>query len=281
MYGRFTFAVLIFPLSFSLISCSTTEEQAEPTEPKTSEIKKERPPEPQTPEEFLDRASETMREAEGWLFAVRGKEALILQGQGGTASYTATVQRTQNPEALHSQGTITSKGKNKPEEIFVIDDTAYIKEGNEAWKQVPVADPETENKVEDPMMAVEAFRQYLKESADDVTLVKRDGQVRLQVRVASQKFSEVQERAFAKKAVRELDPTLAQLQEAGVPVSETQLTLSRLEETLILDATTHRIKSHQLQFRFLIPYGNQNITYEQDVREETEGIFDGTIQLPM
>lgn len=73
---------------------------------------------------------------------------------------------------------------------------------------------------------------------------------------------------------------MAQLRKAGISANKNDLTLSHLTETLTLDAGTHQIKSHQLKFRFLIPYGNQNITYERDVAEEVQGIFDGSIELP-
>jgi hypothetical protein len=115
---------------------------------------------------------------------------------------------------------------------------------------------------------------------DDVTLTKERGKVRLQVRTGSRKLSEVRDRSFAEKAVRELKPTLKQLQKAGVSASEDQLTLSRLEETLILDSETYRVESHRFRFGFLIPYGGQDITYGQDVNEENRGVFDGDIELP-
>lgn len=252
-------------------------EQAKPMAP---EAKKEQPPKPTTPEDFLDRAEEAMGKEPGWAFAVKGEETLSLQGQVSAASYQAAVKRTADPEALHSQGTITSKGKRKPEEIFVIGDTVHVKEGEEGWKHGPVSDPEMKNKVEDPMAAIEAFRRYRKESADDVTLTEEGGEVRLRARTSSVKFPEVQGRAFAKKAMEELNPTLEQLRKAGVAVNTSQLTLSRLEETLVLDAGTYQIKSHRLQFRFLIPYGDQNITYEQSVEEQIEDTFDGVIKLP-
>jgi hypothetical protein len=277
---RFRFVAPIFLVSFSLTACTMEEKQAEPTESKNSEAKKEQAPRPTTPEDFLDRAEEAMQGGAGWTFTVKGNEGLIFQGQESAASYKATVNRTQEPEAIHSQGTVTSKGRSHPEEIFVIGDTAHIKEGNEAWKQAPTSDPETKSKVEDPLTAIGTFRQYLQESTDDVTLTTRDGRIQLQVRVSSRKFPEIQDRAFTKKAMWELDPTLEQLTAAGVSVNRTQLTLSTLEETLILDAKTYQIETHQFKLRFLIPYGNQNMTYEQDVREETQGIFEGSIKLP-
>jgi hypothetical protein len=49
---------------------------------------------------------------------------------------------------------------------------------------------------------------------------------------------------------------------------------------LVLDATTYRVKSHRFEFGFLIPYGGQNITFEQDVQQENQGTFNGKIELP-
>lgn len=283
MRVHFRFAALAIPLSVSLIGCAAEEkpaESAESVDSKNSEAKKEQPSKPETPEEFLERAEEAMAAEGGWTFAVQGKENLVLQGQESVASYRSMVRRTQDPEALHSKGTIISKGVSKPEEIFVVDGMGYVKEGSADWKRESVSSPEMKNKVEDPVAAIEAFRAYAKESGDEVTLTERGGEAQLQVRTPSRKLSEVQDRAIVQKAVRELNPTLKKLQQAGVSVTEDELTLSRLEETLILDAKTYRIKTHRFQFGFLIPFGGQNITYGQDVKEENRGVFDGGIKLP-
>ncbi|WP_309484430.1 DUF6612 family protein [Streptomyces himalayensis] len=242
-------------------------------------MKKEQPPE--TPEEFLDRAEEAMAAEKGWTFAVRGRERLVLQGQTNGASYESTVRLTQDPKAFHSTGaTTSSKGVRKAEEIFVVDGTGYVKEGTGAWKQEPASEPEMKNKVEDPLSAIEEFRSYVTESGGDVTLTRQGGQVRLQVSVSSRKLPQVRERAYVEKAMRELNPTLKQLQNAGVSATEDQLTLSSLKETMILDADSYRITSHRFQFGFLIPYGAQNITFAQDVSESNKGVFEGSIELP-
>ncbi|MGW1028840.1 hypothetical protein ACWD4J_35050 [Streptomyces sp. NPDC002577] len=246
-------------------------------------VKKQPSPKPpETPQEFLDRAEEAMAAGKGWTFAVRGKESLVLQGQQSGASYESTVRRTLVPDdAFHSTGTTTtSKGARKPEEIFVLDGTGYVKEGTAGWKKQPASDPEMENKVEDPLAAIGEFRSYLKESGGDVTLTRNGGEVTLQVSMSSRKLPQVQDRAYVKAAVRELNPTLKQLRSAGVSATDDQLTLSSLKQTLVLDAATYRITSHRFQFGFLIPYGGQNITYAQDVREENKGVFDGSIKPP-
>ncbi|WP_232789685.1 hypothetical protein [Streptomyces jeddahensis] len=222
-----------------------------------------------------------MAAEKGWTFAVRGQESLVLQGQASGASYASTVRRTLAPDAFQSTGTITtSKGVRKPEEIFVLDGTGYVKEGTAGWKEQPASDPDMQNKVEDPMAAIEEFRSYVKESGGDVTLTRKGGEVRLQVSVSSRKLPQVRDRAYVKAAVRELNPTLKQLRSAGVSATEDQLTLSSLKQTLVVDADTYRITSHRFQFGFLIPYGGQNITYRQDVREENKGVFEGSIELP-
>ncbi|WP_406272458.1 hypothetical protein [Streptomyces sp. NBC_00191] len=271
------FAALVIPLSVALIGCSAEEQptaSVESAASKSPEAKKTEPAKPVTPEEFLDRAEQAMAAEGGWTFAVKGSEDLVFQGQASTASYKATAERTQDPSApsaLHSSGSVLSKGKRKPEEIFVIDGTAYVKEGNDAWKRGPASAPDMQNKVEDPVAALAEFRTYVQEG-DDVTLTKAGGKVKLQVRSGSRKLSQ--------KAMRELKPTLKQLQKAGVSATEDQLTLSRVEETLILDPATYRVESHRFRFGFLIPYGGQDITYSQDVTEEIRGVFDGDIELP-
>jgi hypothetical protein len=283
MRVNYRLAALIIPLSVSLIGCSAEGEPTESVESAEStspEVMKTEPAKPVTAEDFLDRAEEAMAAQGGWTFAVKGSESLVFQGQTSAASYESTVRRTQAPAAFHSSGSVISKGKRKPEEIFVIGGTQYVKEGGDAWKHGPVSDPDMKNKVEDPVAVIGEFRKYVQESGDDVTLTKERGKVRLQVRTGSRKLSEVRDRSFAEKAVRELKPTLKQLQKAGVSASEDQLTLSRLEETLILDSETYRVESHRFRFGFLIPYGGQDITYGQDVNEENRGVFDGHIELP-
>lgn len=126
------------------------------------------PVSPETPGDFLDLAEKAMAAQHGWTFAVRGKEGLTLQGQQpSNASYTATVRRTSDPEALQSHGVIiSSKGQRKPEEVFVVGGKGYVKEGDAGtWKHGALSDPVIANKVEDPVAAVQTFRTYLKQGA--------------------------------------------------------------------------------------------------------------------
>lgn len=77
-----------------------------------------------------------------------------------------------------------------------------------------------------------------------------------------------------------MGPTLDQLREAGVRVSEGQLTLVSLEEELTLDSATHRLLTHWFRFTVRVPYGSDNITYTQEVKETNQGEFKERIELP-
>ncbi|MEU9290834.1 hypothetical protein AB0D57_40940 [Streptomyces sp. NPDC048275] len=237
---------------------------------------------PKTPEEFLDRAREAMAAEGGWAFEVKGEEGLVLQGQESAASYTSTVRRTEHPEALHSTGTIASKGASEAEEVFVLGGVGYVKEGgaDSVWKKGPVSDPDIANKVEDPVDALEAFESYAEAGEGAVAVVEADGEVQLQVDVEARPLAEVEDRPAVEKAVRELEPTLTQLRKSGVTAGKDQILLNRLDEVLVLDAKTFHIISHRFECSFLIPYQGQSIGYSQNVREENRGVFDGDIRLP-
>ncbi|MFF2405283.1 hypothetical protein [Streptomyces sp. NPDC058092] len=284
--------MLLLPLSLSLAACGAEDGQSESAvsksskSPGSSETKESPKPSvasvPESPEDFLDLAEKAMAVESAWTFSVKGQEGLTLQGRKSAASYRATVRRGMAPEALHSQGVSTSsKGAKENEEIYVVDGTAYLKKGGAPWKDAPASDPEMRNKVEDPVAAIEEFRAYARAATgDEVKLTEEDGTVELRVGSDKQKLTAVRDRAWVKKAVREFDPTAEQLRTAGIPVNDAQLTLSGLEEVLVLDATTYRVKSHRFEFGFLIPYGGQNITFEQDVQQANQGTFNGKIELP-
>lgn len=278
--------MLLLPLSLSLAACGAEDGQSESAVSKSPEAEESPKPSadsvPKSPEDFLDLAEKAMAEESAWTFSVKGQEGLTLRGQESTASYRATVRRGMAPEALHSQGVSTSsKGAKENEEIYVVDGTAHLRKGGAPWKGAPASDPEMQNKVEDPIAAIEEFRAYARAATgDDVTLTAVDGTVELRVGSDKQKLTAVRDRAWVKKAVREFDSTAEQLRTAGIPVNNEQLTLSGLEEVLALDAKTYRIKSHRFEFGFLIPYSGQNITFEQDVQQENQGTFNGKIELP-
>lgn len=239
-----------------------------------------------TPEEFLARAEQAMSGEKGWTFAVKGSEELVLQGQQNAATYTATVHRTEKPEALHSTGTTYAKGVAKPEETYVVGGKGYVKAGGAGaqWRSGPLSDPEIANKVEDPVTALDAFKGYAgdKESGGGrISLVKSGSRVELQVRTSAAALPAVSDQGVVKKAVRELTPTLKQLRSAGVTVPDSQITVQSVQESLVLDPTTYRIVSHHFQCAFLIPYGQKNIHYSQDVSERNEGLFTGAIALPV
>ncbi|MGW1880997.1 hypothetical protein [Streptomyces sp. NPDC001970] len=276
---------LVLPLVLPLAACGAGEEPAEAGARNSgaTPFAEPSPQSPESPQDFLDLAEKAMAGESGWTFSVTGREGLTFQGQQSAATYRATVRRGTEPEALHSEGVSTSsKGTKKGEEIYVVDGTAYLKEDGAAWKHAPASDPEMENKTEDPVAVIEEFRTYAQAAGGgDVKLTEADGTIELRVTGGGQKLTAVMDRAWAKKAEREFDPTAEQLRKAGVPVNEEQLTLSRLEEVLVLDATTYRIKSHRFEFGILAPYaGGEGIAYEQDVREENQGTYDGRIELP-
>lgn len=241
------------------------------------------PAEPRTAEEFLARAREAMAGRKGWTFAVKGNEGLTWQGRLNAATYTATVRRTQQPMALHSTGTTYAKGVAKPEEVYVVGGTGYLRKGGSGspWKSGSLSDPQIANVVEDPVAALTAFQDYAREeSGDGVSVVKSGGQVELRVEVPSAQLPSVRNRGVVKKAVRELTPTLEQLRAAGVTAPESRITVERVEEVISLDSATYRIRSHRFRCTFLIPYRGQDVRYSQDVTERTQGGFTGTITLP-
>ncbi|NWF30702.1 hypothetical protein HW130_31410 [Streptomyces sp. PKU-EA00015] len=278
-------AVLVLPLALSLAACSAEAEEpavAGSPEAAASSPAPEPSEAPESPEDFLDLAEKAMAEESAWTFSVEGDEGLTLQGQKSAATYEGTVRRAVGRAALHSQGVSTSsKGKKKTEELYVVGEAGFLKEGTADFKAVSPADPEMRNKAEDPIAVVDEFRIYAQAAGGEVKVTETDGgTVELRVVSGKQKLSAVQGRAWAKKAKREFDPTAAQLREAGIPVEDGQLTLSGLEEVLVLDAKTYRIKSHRLDFGFLIPYNGQDIAFEQRVAEENQGPYEGKIELP-
>ncbi|MDQ1008796.1 hypothetical protein QFZ82_003281 [Streptomyces sp. V4I23] len=280
-------AVLVLPLALSLAACSAeAEEPAAAGSPEAAAPSSPAPEPseaPESPEDFLDLAEKAMAEESAWTFSVEGDEGLTLQGQKSAATYEGTVRRAVGRAALHSQGVSTSsKGKKKTEELYVVGEAGFLKEGTADFKAVSPADPEMRNKAEDPIAVVDEFRIYAQAADGEVKVTETDsgGTVELRVVSGKQKLSAVRGRAWAKKAKREFDPTAAQLREAGIPVEDGQLTLSGLEEVLVLDAKTYRIKSHRLDFGFLIPYNGQDIAFEQQVTEENQGPYEGKIELP-
>ncbi|MFB7289921.1 hypothetical protein [Actinacidiphila glaucinigra] len=285
MSTRPLIAALALPLALPLAACGAEKGSAPAVagSPAATPSVEQSPESPKSPEEFLDLAEAAMTGESGWTFSVTGSEGLTLQGQRSAATYRATVHRGTDPEALHSEGVSTSgKGTKKSEEIYVVDGTAYVKEDGAPWKHAPASDPEMENKTEDPVAAIEEFRMYAKAAGGgDVKLTKARGTVELRVARGKQKLAAVKDRAWAKKARREFDPTAEQLRNAGVPVNDDRLTLSRLQEVLVLDAATYRVKSHRYELEILVPYaGGGDIAYEQDVREENQGAYAGRIELP-
>ncbi|WP_406104488.1 hypothetical protein OG698_20095 [Streptomyces sp. NBC_01003] len=289
---RLGYLTAISPLCVVLAGCGAGvggSDAAKPTATKRADAKVQekvkgegKTSAPTTPADFLDLADKAMAAEPGWTFAVEGEEALKLQEQESGASYEAIVSRTVKPEALRSEGVITSsKGVEKAEKVFVVGGTTYVKEGTAAWKKGASTNPAMENKVEDSVAAIDAYRGYLKAGNKDVTVVKKGDTAELQVKLPPSALKDVQDRAYVKTAVRELDPVLAQLRSTGIATSTSQIVLAWFNETLTLDARTGRIKAHRFGFTFLIPHDGGYINYRQDVSEVNGGVFKGSISPPV
>ncbi|WP_137992523.1 hypothetical protein [Streptomyces vilmorinianum] len=283
---------LPLPLALALTACGAAADEGEsPEAVRTSATatatasEAAPPPGPESAEDHLRLAEKAMAQEAAWSFSVRGQEGLTHQGHRSAATYRATVRRGMEPEVLHGEGSSTSsKGRTKKEEIYVVGGTAYLREGGAAWKAAPASEPAMRNKVEDAVAAVEEFRAYARAGDDAVTVteVEADGTIELAVRSdGKRKLTAVRDLPWVKKAKREFDPTADQLRAAGIPVSDARLTLSHLEEVLVLDAKTYRVTSHRFTFGFLVPYaGGQDIAYEQEVREDNQGPYSGRIERP-
>lgn len=274
-------AVVAVLLAAALTGCAGAADEGKPVasaqpsarSPQTAPAEAE----PRTVAEFLARAEEAMAGQKGWTFAVTGREGLVLSGQDSSATYSATVRRsTGEAWALHSTGATVSKGVSKPEEIYVADGTAYVKKGAAGWEHGPVTDPEFADMVEDPIAALDVFRDY----GDEVTLAEPDGRVELRARAASGPLTGVRDKAVVQKALRELAPTLRQLRAAGVTTPVNAIAVGGVEETLVLDPSTYRVTAHTFKCTFLIPYDGQRIRYEQDVTERTSGTYDEVVAVP-
>ncbi|MET9670865.1 hypothetical protein ABZY19_36875 [Streptomyces sp. NPDC006475] len=191
------------------------------------------------------------------------------------------MRRTSEPKALHSTGTIVTKDKKTPLEVFVVGATAHVREGEPGtvWKKGPMSDPKFVSQVEDAVAALESFEEYAQDNGG-VRVVEADGEIRLQARIPSGYLADRTQKPAVEKAGREIDPIVAQLRKRGASASADRIALRDLEEDLVLDADTFRIKSHRLAFRFLIPYQGQRMTYSQEVREDVRGPFAGVIELP-
>lgn len=285
---RYVAAAPVCALLLTLVGCSVEDGPAQPGGPEVpaaaqqDQSPESQPePQPETVADFLGLAEKAMANEDAWKFAVEGEEGLTLQGQEKTASFEATVRRSRQPDVLHSQGVVTGgDGSTEPEEIFVVGDTAYLKEEGGGWEQSPASAPETRSKVEDPVAVLKRFASYAEASGDAVTLTRTDGTIRLRVALDSRKLPDVRDLAFVQKALREFEPVARQLRDAGVAVDEDRVTVSELRETLVLDAGTYRLRTHRFRFALLLPYGGGDIAFEQDVRTENQGAFSGRMQLP-
>ncbi|MFI1567627.1 hypothetical protein ACH4ZX_32155 [Streptomyces sp. NPDC020490] len=223
-----------------------------------------------------------MAAGKGWTFALRGSESAVMRGQApSSATYTATVHRTTAPAALRQTGTVTtSKGERKPEVVYVVGGTGYVKEGGGAWTKGPLTDARIADDVEDPLAEPDAFAAYAKSAKASRT--GAGGQdVRLRVDASGWALSAARGRPALERAVREVEPTLAQLRRAGVTATDDRITLGSFSETWDLDgAHGYRVTSHRYAFSFLVPFQGGDITVSQEVRADSRGPFTGSVTLP-
>ncbi|MEU7294769.1 hypothetical protein AB0A76_16370 [Streptomyces exfoliatus] len=228
------------------------------------------------------RAEAAMGAEAGWTFAVTGEESLTQSGaHASTASYSAVVERTGSPRALHQKGTILRKGRRTAEELFAVDGTGYVREGGSGapWRKGPLTDPEIAAKVEDPLTALDAFADYAGRG-ERIEVSRTGGEIRLRVRISAGHLSDRTERPAVAEAAREFRPTLDKLRKAGVTAGEERIVLTGLEETLVLDARTHRMTSYRSSFGFAVPHEGRQLRYEQRLGADTPSPFTGRIEVP-
>ncbi|MEU3686882.1 hypothetical protein [Streptomyces narbonensis] len=236
--------------------------------------------------ELLARAEAAMDAEAGWTFTVTGRESLkqsgAPEGQGSRASYSATVDRTARPEALHQTGTVIGKNGSRPEEVVTAGGTGYVREGapGSAWTKGPLTDPEIAAKVEDPLDALATFADYA-ERGERIEVVRSGGEIRLRLRLPSASLAEREERPAVARAAREFLPTLEKLRKAGVTAGEKKIVLTGFEESLVLDARTHRMTSYRSSFGFAVPHEGRQLRYAQELGADTRGVFTGRIEAPV
>ncbi|MFE7550320.1 hypothetical protein [Streptomyces gardneri] len=235
--------------------------------------------------ELLARAAAAMDAEAGWTFTVTGKESLTQsgapEGQASRASYSARVDRTARPEALHQTGTVTGKNGSKAEEVFAAGDTGYVREGapGTPWTKGPLTDPVIAAKVEDPLDVLASFADHA-ERGERIEVVRSGGEIRLRLRVPSASLAEREERPAVARAAREFLPTLEKLRKAGVTAGEKKIVLTGFEESVVLDARTHRMTSYRSSFGFAVPHEGRQLRYAQELGADTRGVFTGRIEAP-
>ncbi|MEU0404938.1 hypothetical protein ABZ318_32940 [Streptomyces sp. NPDC006197] len=235
--------------------------------------------------DLLARAEAAMDAQPGWTFAVTGEESLKQTGapedQGSAASYSATVERTGRPEALHQSGSVLSKGERKAEEVFAAGGTGYVREGGPGarWTKGPLTDAEIAAKVEDPLAVLADFTTYI-ERGERIEVARTGGEIKMRMRIPAAYLDDRTKRPAVAKAAQEFRPTLDKLRKAGVTVGEERIVLAGFEETLTLDARTYRMTSCRSSFGFALPHEGRQIRYGQDLRFDTRGVFTGPIEVP-
>ncbi len=135
--------------------------------------------------------------------------------------------------------------------------------------------------MEDPLTALGAFADYAGRG-ERIEVSRTGGEIRLRVRVriSAGHRSDRTERPAVAKAAREFRPTLDKLRKAGVTAGEERIVLTGLEETLVLDARTHRMTSCRSSFGFAVPHEGRQLRYEQRLGADTRSPFTGRIEVP-
>ncbi|MEV6052672.1 hypothetical protein [Streptomyces sp. NPDC052107] len=289
MSGRRALGAALAVVALAVSGCSAQEEKQASVEPSAAvttgatgaahSTHASAPP-PKTAADFVARARQALAAEKGWTFELRGSESATMRGQAPSgAGYTATVHRTTDPVALRQTGTVTtSKGERKPQAVYVVGGTGYVKDAGEGWKKGPLSDPDIADAVEDPVADLDAFAVYARSATVSRT---GDGTVRLEVSASGWQLTAARSRPALRRAVREVEPTLAQLRGAGVTAADSQITLTAFTETWDLDAAHgYRPASHRFAFTFLVPYRGGDITVKQEVRAGNRGLFAGHVALP-
>ncbi|MFC7441397.1 hypothetical protein [Laceyella putida] len=261
--------LLAFTLLFSLSGCSMPWQEEKPVLEKTEPSL--RPP---TLVEVLELAETTLKRGEGWSFQLKSQEKLTLKQQQTGARFEAKVNVTIDPYALSSQGTILSKGKKKAEQLVIIGEKGYLKEGKGPWKTGTRVQMQTS--IEDPTQALVELASVAKQKNAKLKMVESHGYTSVTAELAPGQ----NEGVLWSKARAELEPTLKQLKGLGIRVNPAKISLKSYKREVHIDPKTHVLHAVSTQFVFQLPTATGMIAYQQIQTAEVRGVFKGRITLP-
>lgn len=257
-------------------STSPTNIQAQPTQEK--EVA------PSTPAEAFTQAMEKQDQGKGYSFQMKGGETLTLKASGtnqsSSASYQADVDVLMKPYALQSNGTIISKGKRKPEQIYVVGDEVYMKVGKEPWESGLRTSPDFQDVIEDPTQIWDGLTELSDSNPDLFTMKSENNQYVIELTLTNQEFQSLQSSEEVKKIQTEVASTIKQLKKLGFQVSKKQLKLTSYKQTVVLDQSTLQLKKHSIDFKLSLPAGKQTFTFKQKVEATSTGLYEGEIVVP-